>query len=799
MRLSSLLFVCSSVLFAQLPPLNPVVSPRGVVNTMTEQPSPTSVAPGGLLTISGLNLGPVQGAKAEPGLWPTTLGGVEVMINARRAPIGSVEPGRIVVQVPWEIPMGMAQVVVRRGELASRPARFFVQMPVPSLGAAEQSGSTVTVRASGLGMTEPRLTSGEAAAAEPRSEIRAFLGGVPLNPAVASSPTRVGEFDITFELPESVADGDLIAVVANNRAANRVPLRRLRSPEVLFMQFPDGIPEIRSILSADVRGTLLAAASARNADGCYRAWWFDLIKQTNGVLAECLTTAQRLAASPLISGVESPSIAALAGPPLGDAPDPVSSTVRILSAAKDEPFTVELPAPAVNINANAAGNFIANMGQGNSALEIDSTTGEVRQLQQGGGAVAANPLNPANLRIDLGDGVTTLLSPPVAAAQGVFVVIAGDSDDNPTRAKLGVLNARGEVTQARDFPSGWVPLIPPLPALPPGIQLPVGGVRAIVNFQLDAPSRSLLILSRKTDDSTHGIVRFSLGDEAVGEIAFPEGWFAATCSVRVPSLNIELARRLAFFADRSSANQIRNPCPAQGFVLYDIEAQTFEAVPLPGQGQMNAAGSANEMNDFVYATNIDPSRQGRADTVFVLDAVTQTAFRFDPPPEIAAIQNLTPVREMNALIAQAGDAGFVVFDVENVQTRVLPTPEGFNNMQLVGVFPATRKLVARGIRSDGTQLLVYDLRTGDLDMPANPEGVAFIGPPPVQQPTPGGGGVIQIPRPGPGPGPGQQQPPQQQIQAPVIGLRANARANTVEAIAYNSERQQVGVVVLRVP
>ena len=122
-------------------------------------------------------------------------------------------------------------------------------------------------------------------------------------------------------------------------------------------------------------------------------------------------------------------------------------------------------------------------------------------------------------------------------------------------------------------------------------------------------------------------------------------------------------------------------------------------------------------------------------------------------------------------------------------------------MQLLGVFTPSKKLVARGIRADGARLLMYDLVTGDLDMPANPPGVAYIGPPPVQAPNPGGGGAILIPgpgQPGPSPGPGQQ-PPQQQVQMQTIGLRANPRANTVEAIAYNADRQQVGIVVLRVP
>jgi hypothetical protein len=459
-----------------------------------------------------------------------------------------------------------------------------------------------------------------------------------------------------------------------------------------------------------------------------------------------------------------------------------------------------LPAAAVTLNANAAGNFVAGTGQG-GGFEIDTGSGDVRPLAQGGGA--ASPLNPANLRIDLGDGVTTALAPPIGTGQGAFLIIAGDDGEKPTRAKVAALNAQGEVGQIRDFPEGWVPLMPPLPALPAGVQPPQAAFRAGLNVQVDAATRTLLILGRKADDSRHGIVRFGLADEESGVTEFPDGWFAATCSARVPFLNIELARRLAIFGDRTSAGQTRNPCPAQGFVVYDIEQRTMQAVPLPGQGQMNAAGSADEMNDFLYATNIDPSRQGRADTVFVLDAVTLSAFRFDPPPEIAVIQNLIPVREMNLLVAQAGAGGFVLFDVENVQTRVLPLPEGFTTMQLLGVFTATRTLVARGIGPDGARLLVYDLATGDLNMPPNPEGVAFIGPPPAQAPTPGGGGGPgggQFPGPGqPTPRPGPEGQPPVQIQLQVVGLRANVRANTVEAIAYNSDRQQVGIVVLRVP
>ena len=109
-------------------PTAPVVSPRGVINAFTQTPAPTTVAAGGLIWINGLNLGPVDAIVAKDAPWPTSVGdpAIQVLINNRPSPIYSAGPSRIVAQVPYEIANGQVNLVVRRGDAQSRPARFNV-------------------------------------------------------------------------------------------------------------------------------------------------------------------------------------------------------------------------------------------------------------------------------------------------------------------------------------------------------------------------------------------------------------------------------------------------------------------------------------------------------------------------------------------------------------------------------------------------------------------------------------------------------------------------------------------------
>jgi len=119
-----------------------------------------------------------------------------------------------------------------------------------------------------------------------------------------------------------------------------------------------------------------------------------------------------------------------------------------------------------------------------------------------------------------------------------------------------------------------------------------------------------------------------------------------------------------------------------------------------------------------------------------------------------------------------------VFDLANVTTRQLLLPDGVASAQTVGILPATRKMVARATLTGntGSRYVIYDLLTGDLLLPENPEGVVFVGAPP---PQPAAGG----------------QPAQ--IIAPM--QRVNQKANTIEAITFGANRRQNGALLIRVP
>lgn len=75
----------------------------------------TQVAPGELVTLQGVGMGPQTGTPGTPGpdgLLPTTLAGVQVMFGSVAAPLLYAQAGQINAQAPWEI-AGQSSVQVR--------------------------------------------------------------------------------------------------------------------------------------------------------------------------------------------------------------------------------------------------------------------------------------------------------------------------------------------------------------------------------------------------------------------------------------------------------------------------------------------------------------------------------------------------------------------------------------------------------------------------------------------------------------------------------------------------------------
>ena len=112
----------------------------------------------------------------------------------------------------------------------------------------------------------------------------------------------------------------------------------------------------------------------------------------------------------------------------------------------------------------------------------------------------------------------------------------------------------------------------------------------------------------------------------------------------------------------------------------------------------------------------------------------------------------------------------VLFNLDAQTVTALPVPDG-----LVAVANlddgatvcclVTRKLAARGLKPGGSNVVIYNLASGDITVVPNPDGVTSVGPT--------GGGPLRL-------------------------VVANSRANTISAVAYSAARQ-AGIMVIRVP
>lgn len=822
--------LAASALLGQVPTA-PVLSPRGAVNAYSQQPAPSTVAPGGILHIQGLNLGPAAGWKAEGLPLPTRFGqpATEVRINNRPAPVFEASPSRIVVQVPYETPNGLATVIVQRGEQQSRAVRVQVNAVAPSLlsldgfgfGAAANlnpaNSNKLTLRATSLGLLTPPIASGSAAAEassaqdsapQPRQQLHALVGGLPAVFSARASTQVPGEFEIEVSLPEGAGPGDPVLLLEGNANSNLLLLEGPKKPaQMLYMPLPSGVTDIRSLRSSDTRGSFVVANGARTPEGCYPSFVFDLAAGKVQTVAGCLTAAARQAVTPFINGQNGPTFAAFEGPFAGNVAGqpaaPVSDRVRLFYPGSEESIQAKLPEPATAIGNGEAGDFTALLpaeaGQAAKVLRIDAATGSIEPAPLGAGGlpggaaggVAANLLQRFT-SIDLGDGINKILSQPTALANQ-FLIVAGNDLDAPSKARLAVLNAQGELMAQRNFPEGWLPITAPAAApvvLPPGVGLPgglqPGGAGTPLRFPTpifaDGATRNTYVPARNAQGK-HAFVFFPAAGEP-RNLDLPEGWSFTSCTANLPVFVINLSNQIAMSVSRNEEREFKNPCLADGFLTMDLATRQLRAVPLPGAGQLNLSAGAVDINDFLVGSNTDPARRNTSDTLYVLDGVNASAFRFDLPPGVNNFSGLNPQPNLNVVVAQAnnrvaGDAGIVLFDLERSEARLLPTPDGFVSTQFLGIFSAPRKLAARGILANnaGAQILIYDLDNGDLQILPNPGNSAWFGTPVQAQAGPG-------------------QPGGQAL--PNLPIRANLKALSVEGMIYDEARRQRGIAVLRI-
>jgi uncharacterized protein (TIGR03437 family) len=209
------------------------INPVGVVNAASYAPFTAGVSRGELITLFGTNIGPstVQVASTIP--FPTTLGGVQVLINNRPAPIYYVSSTQVSVIVPYETTASVAQIQVMNNQGSSNVVTELVNATTPGIftnpangigyAAAEhpdfslvttshpaQSGETIAVYLTGLGDTFPSVADGAAGVTSSTSNtITAFINGTAATVAYAGlAPGLVGLYQVNVQIPSGLTAGD---------------------------------------------------------------------------------------------------------------------------------------------------------------------------------------------------------------------------------------------------------------------------------------------------------------------------------------------------------------------------------------------------------------------------------------------------------------------------------------------------------------------------------------------------------------------------------------------------------------
>ena len=230
---------------------SPVFSSDQVVNAASFEPG--AVAPGGIFTIFGDSLGPVEAQETvafdpDTGLLPAELGGVRVTFDGVPAPLFFVSQRQINLQVPFEV-AGKAETVVRAvyDGVAGPPVTIAVEAARPGVftfadgaravvlnqdgslngpGAPAFRGEVVTVFATGQGLVDPALATGAPAPSDTLRRVANLsvdIGGraVPQSEVLFAglTPGLVGLLQVNVRVPATVTSGDDVAVLIVVRGA----------------------------------------------------------------------------------------------------------------------------------------------------------------------------------------------------------------------------------------------------------------------------------------------------------------------------------------------------------------------------------------------------------------------------------------------------------------------------------------------------------------------------------------------------------------------------------------------------
>lgn len=120
------------------------LNPIGVTNAASFSPITMSIAPGELITLYGTGLAQATLSIPEGQAYPTNLGGVQVLINGRAAPVYAVSSTQVSAVVPYatasDIAGSLATVQVKNNGTLSNTVTMFLDSTSPGIFTLTQNG-----------------------------------------------------------------------------------------------------------------------------------------------------------------------------------------------------------------------------------------------------------------------------------------------------------------------------------------------------------------------------------------------------------------------------------------------------------------------------------------------------------------------------------------------------------------------------------------------------------------------------------------------------------------------------------
>ena len=212
----------------------PITSPQAVFGAAGFQSE--VVAPGEMINIAGVNLGPTTAVLAPAGNLPTSLGGVQVTFDGTPAALSYVSANVLTVQAPFALKPGIkTDMRVTYQNNTSDSVLLDVLISVPgvytqsangrgAVTAVNQDGSInsaahpavrgsyVSIYAAGLGAVTPALATGQLAPISPlsttASPVSAVVGGYAASVTFAgAAPGFAGLYQVNLQIPLLAGSG----------------------------------------------------------------------------------------------------------------------------------------------------------------------------------------------------------------------------------------------------------------------------------------------------------------------------------------------------------------------------------------------------------------------------------------------------------------------------------------------------------------------------------------------------------------------------------------------------------------